>query len=299
MKNLKTMFLAIVMTLVLSVSLAGCGKDKVVTAEPPTDNEPVASESGESDVSLEGTYQSDSAPAVLGEKITFSGGTVTTATGEGRYKVKGGKLEIQYDNGYTSFAFSQSGDSITLDDCEFTKVDESASEVAYEPYTPTADDPYPGLIVGTLPSSIGDIIPDFVVNGEEFKSYAYRNLEMYLDGTLQANDPSVSRRYDGQMVFGSDETTSPPETLVFITARSKVYGTFKWKREYGAVLSYSSNAVSFTNGKSKLTQGSESYIYYSWSLGRTLTRLELANSETIDANQASELWPEDYEKFEL
>ncbi|MDR0853823.1 MAG: hypothetical protein LBN34_05590 [Clostridiales Family XIII bacterium] len=283
MEKFWTMFFAVVVTFALSVSLAGCGNDNI-TAEPPVDNGNVA---GESAVSLDGTYQSDNAPATLGEEITFSGNTITTAAGDGTYKVEGGKLTIQYDNGNTAYAFHQSGDSIFLDDVEFVKVDEAAVKTAYDSYTPSADDPYPGLIIGIVRSSNPKVPPELVVSVKELEGYVRQIVhdpEM-LSGRFYVEESNVSTRpviNDGAALWYLSSDLSFGE----------------WTEQYGAVLLYngaSNYSIYFTVDETKILTGAD--VYYSLSLNRPLTPEEYRWRTEISHDEASVLWPDDYAKY--
>ncbi|MDR0852818.1 MAG: hypothetical protein LBN34_00410 [Clostridiales Family XIII bacterium] len=258
---------------------------------------------------LEGTYRTDQTPPTgLGTELTFTAdGTVTdnTGDGDGTYKIEGDKLTITYQGVKASYTFSSEGNTITLNYVRYVSVDDE--DEAYEPYTPSADDPYPGLIVGTIPAVSEDRAPYFVVDVAELESYARQNLEMY-EETWDSlgpwdNPEEMKKRIDSQTMrvdpdeTGTSQLIDDGATTIF-SILGGTYAHITWKKEYGAVFTYGPvGRIYFESGNSKISGSYETNIYYSGSMDRILTQQEYRQSELIDESQARELWPDDYAKY--
>ncbi|MDR0876131.1 MAG: META domain-containing protein [Clostridiales Family XIII bacterium] len=307
-RTFRTRLMAIVMVLTLAVSLAGCGENKSVEEspanQPPADSEgQVVDEVQIPETELEGTYKTDQTPpAGLGTELTFTAdGKVTDNTGDGAgtYKIEGDKLTITYQGVRAPYTFSSEGNTITLNYVRYVSMD--GSEPEYEPYTPSVDDPYPGLIVGIVPPIPPADYPKFIVNMTELEQYIYQNLLIYAEKGHEkpwwnniVDDPQL--KLDGSLTFGL--TDAPFDGGNAILYSGSVRGTGDFTEQYGLVIHYSPAVwISFDNSDSNITLmlTDEGAIFYSISLGRVLTQEEYLTRSVIYTNdEASELWPDDY-----
>jgi predicted small lipoprotein YifL len=299
-RTFRTRLMAIVMVLMLAVSLAGCGKDDV-SAKPPTDD--IGQVAGETqDQTLEGTYRTEQTPPTgLGTELTFTAdGKVTDNTGDGAgtYKIEGDKLTIEYQGIKASYAFSYDGNTVVLNGVKYVSVDGSESE--YEPYTPSADDPYPGLIIGVIPSGNSTIPDHFVIDLKKLMSYVSQGLKAR---DIDISENQLELKFNNSATESSSLLDNGSSVIYGSGDAHRVRGThdsFRWTEEYGLVERYSSRGGFYYEAGPTVgtvhVQG-ENIIIYSVSLGRPLTPEEYGHTFSLSDEEAYELWPDDYLKY--
>jgi hypothetical protein len=315
--------LALTLAMILALSLAACGgtsgnstapsgNNSTPTPKPPSDSAVIKEvekeaekiESGPSQKILEdGRYEIENENYTGPLKwLTFgTGGAYEDSfSGTGKYTIKGSKLTINFDNGaFTTYEIktSDGGKTLTLDDGNSYIWAEPVEEPAlpYEPYTPSADDPYPGLIIGTVASKESPRLPErLAVNIDELEKYVRGNLQSNLDrapGDARLFQPLL----DGQFFIDGD--VLPDGTAVWYD-RNRVYITFTAEYGYVAIFETLTSQVSFDIGERRpaTPYHLEDGIKYSVSLGRVLTKDE-GYAKKIDLDEAFKLWHDDYVEF--
>jgi hypothetical protein len=300
--------LTIITILIIATSLSACGSNNAnnannATTQPPTN-------SGQTTVKVEvqtpqptpavsvgaladGTYRADHTLGMLGSEVTFNGNEITTRTGTGKYEIDDARLRIQYDYSFDSYTFEKKGDSIFLDDVEFVKANEAAEPTdkpAYDPYTPSEDEPYPDLIIGIIPSGNSRTPPKFAVDLEQFGQYVRHCLQWRANN----GDNYAQSALDGEFRVERDFLSGPliDDGATILFSAKNTWSGYQTE-QYGVIITYSTSIIVYF-GEKALIQG-ETQIYYSVSLGRIIDQEALSNiSKTdIDSIFNSAAYPKD------
>ena len=181
--------------------------------------------------------------------------------------------------------------------------------LSYDPYTPSADDPFPGLIIGTIPSGDSGASVSLVLNLDKWQEYVYQNLKNYIDdpssysGIANVGDADV--RYGGKLVIDTVFNMSPPiienGTAILYKGESYRGGFAGWYDKYGLVMSLGpSGAVHFKVDRANpvVSASGEEILYYAVMLGRPLTQLEYVNrGHRLSSDEAYQKWPGEYRQY--